>query len=61
MQHAYIKLTDADKVFRIINTSCIYKIRWRYQILSMIDHLLLSETVRRYKARINRLLGRKNF
>ena len=58
MQHAHIKLTDADKVFRIINTSCIYKIRWRYQILSRIDHILLSKTVQRYKARISRLLGR---
>ena len=58
MQHAYIKLTDAYKVFRVINTSCIHKIRWRYQILSMIERALLSKTVQRYKAGINRLIGR---
>ena len=53
MQHAYIQLFRQNGVPRIIHTNCIYKIRWRYQILSIID-----KTVRRYKAKIKRLVGR---
>ena len=64
MQHAYVKLIRTN-TSRVIHTNCIYKIRWRYRILSFIDDLLLSKTMRRlsittrrYKARIKRLIGR---
>ena len=69
MQHAYVQLTRTDGVSRIIYTSCTYKIRWRYKILSKMHQnyrgykerypilSTIQKTVRRYKARINRLIG----
>ena len=58
MQHAHVQLFRENGTARVIHTNCIYKIRWRYQILSMIEHLLLSETLQHYKAKIKRLVGR---
>ena len=53
MQHAYLRLTGEDRTSKIIHTSCIYKIRWRYQILSV-----MHKAARNYRARIDRLIGR---
>ena len=62
MQHAYVKLIREDAVTRAICTNSIYKIRWRYRILTFImDKLPLSKAMKRYKARINKLIGRQTF
>ena len=37
MQHAYVKIVHNDAVSRVIYTSCTYKIKWRYRVLSVID------------------------
>ena len=56
MQHAYVKLTRNHQISRIIYTSCIHKVKWRYQVLSFIERLPLA--ISRRTARIKRLIGR---
>ena len=54
MQHAYVKLVRTDEVSRVIYTHCIYKVLWRYRVLSVIDSSL--KAIRSLKAKITELI-----
>ena len=59
LQNAYVKLVCNDAVSRVIYTSCIYKTKWRYWVLSVInDPLKILRFFKRLTSKILRFLKR---
>ena len=54
LQHAYVKLVCNDAVSRVIYTSCTYKTKWRYWVLSVINDPL--KIVRFFKRLTSKIL-----